>query len=217
MIKCCIFDLDGTVLDTITTITHFVNKALHKFGYGSITVDQCKYFAGNGARTLITRSLGYFGVTDSEEIERVLKVYDADYKADPYYLTERFAGITEALLTLRSRGVTLAVVSNKQDAIVREAIDHFFPEIFDKTAGGKDGIARKPSPDGPLAVLSELGISPEETAFIGDTSIDVETGVNLGAALVIGVLWGFRKRDELSAADVIASEVDEMLEAIINF
>lgn len=216
MIKCCIFDLDGTILDTITTITHFVNKALQKFGYGSITVDQCKYFAGNGARTLITRSLAYFGVSDKEEIERVLASYDADYKSDPYNLTEVFSGIPEALSALRSEGIKLAVISNKQDKITKDAIAYFFPGMFDLVYGGRDGVALKPAPDAPLALLRELGCRPEETAFIGDTSVDVETGKNMGAGRVIGVLWGFRKADELCAADVIISQTGELFDAVIK-
>ena len=216
MIKCCIFDLDGTILDTIATITHFVNKALHKFGYGSITVEEGRYFAGNGARTLITRSLAHFGELDPAVIDRVLDYYDKEYKADPYHLTTVFDGINELLLKLREEGIALAVVSNKQDAIAKAAVSHFFPNIFDIAAGGRSGIALKPAPDAPLAVLSELGFTPSECAFVGDTSVDVDTGRNMSAALVIGVTWGFREREELASADVIASTADEVFSAVLS-
>ena len=216
MIKCCIFDLDGTILDTIVTITHFVNKALHKFGYGSVTVEQCKYFAGNGARTLITRALAHFGVTDAAVIDEVLREYDADYKADPHHLTRAFDGITEMLGSLADRGVKLAVISNKQDAITKDAIAHFFPGVFDAVVGGRAGVPLKPAPDAPLLLLRELGIAPSECAFVGDTSVDVETGRNMGAGLVVGVLWGFRQIDELRDSDVIASSPSDILSALLR-
>ena len=216
MIKCCIFDLDGTILDTISTITHFVNKALHKFGYGSITVNEGRYFAGNGARTLITRSLAHFGESDPDLIERVLEYYDGEYNADPYNSTKVFEGINELLMKLKERGIALAVVSNKQDAIAKAAVSHFFPDVFDTVVGGRHGIALKPAPDAPLAVLSELGFTADECAFVGDTSVDVETGRNMSAALVIGVTWGFREREELAEADAIVSHPDEIFSAVAS-
>ena len=214
MIKCCVFDLDGTILDTISTITYYVNKTLQKIGYGEITEEQCKHFVGNGARKLIERTLAHFGLTDAELVNTVLGAYDKAYKSAPYHLTDCFPGMAELLLALRARGIKLAVVSNKQDAITREAVSHFYPDTFDAVVGGRDGVALKPAPDAPLALISGLGFSPDEVAFIGDTSVDVETGINMGAGLVIGVSWGFRKIDELSRADAIVHSPDEILSAI---
>ena len=211
MIKCCIFDLDGTILNTITTITHFVNKTLQKFGYPSITEEQCKYFVGNGARLLITRTLAHFGVTDERAVDAVLEEYDRDYKSDPYHLTSKYDGIDELLSGLRRSGISLAVVSNKQDRIAKDAVAHFFPESFDLVVGGKDGVPLKPAPDAPLSVLAELGFTPDECAFVGDTSVDVQTGKNMNAATVIGVLWGFRKKDELTEADHVVENPREIL------
>ena len=214
MIKCCIFDLDGTILNTITTITYFVNKTLQKFGYPNITEDQCKYFVGNGARLLITRTLAHFGVTDEKTVGAVLDAYDRDYKSDPYYLTAKYDGIDELLSGLRRAGIRLAVVSNKQDRIAKDAVAHFFPDTFDMVVGGKDGVPLKPAPDAPLSVLFELGFSPDECAFVGDTSVDVQTGKNMNATMAIGVLWGFRKRDELAMADRIVDEPSEILKLL---
>ena len=216
MIKCCVFDLDGTILDTISTITYYVNKTLQKFGYGEITEEQCKHFVGNGARKLIERTLAHFGLTDAELVNTVLDAYDKAYKSAPYHHTDCFPGMAELLLALRARGIKLAVVSNKQDAITREAVSHFYPDTFDAVVGGRDGVALKPAPDAPLALISGLGFSPDEVAFIGDTSVDVETGINMGAGLVIGVSWGFRKIDELSRADAIANHPAEILAIIEN-
>ena len=147
MIKCCIFDLDGTILNTITTITRFVNKTLQKFGYPNITEDQCKYFVGNGARLLITRTLAHFGVTDEKTVDTVLDAYDRDYKSDPYYLTAKYDGIDELLSGLHRAGIRLAVVSNKQDRIAKDAVAHFFPDTFDLVVGSKDGVPLKPAPE----------------------------------------------------------------------
>ena len=214
MIKCCIFDLDGTILNTITTITHFVNKTLQKFGYPNITEDQCKYFVGNGARLLIARTLAHFGVTDEKTVDTVLDAYDRDYKSDPYYLTAKYDGIDELLSGLHRAGIRLAVVSNKQDRIAKDAVAHFFPDTFDMVVGGKDGVPLKPAPDAPLSVLTTLGFSPEECAFIGDTAVDVQTGKNMNAARVIGVSWGFRKREELSDADYVADDPAQILRVL---
>ncbi len=214
MIKCCIFDLDGTILNTITTITHFVNKTLQKFGYPNITEDQCKYFVGNGARLLITRTLAHFGVTDEKTVDTVLDAYDRDYKSDPYYLSAKYDGIDELLSELHRAGIRLAVVSNKQDRIAKDAVAHFFPDTFDMVVGGKDGVPLKPAPDAPLFVLSALGFAPEECAFVGDTAVDVQTGKNMNAARVIGVSWGFRKREELSDADYVADDPAQILRVL---
>ena len=219
MIKCCIFDLDGTILNTITSITYFVNKTLKKYGIDPITEDECKYFAGNGARKLIIRSLASKGITDEAVIETVLADYNAAYDADPLYLTDAFDGIRELLASLAERKIRLAVLSNKPDSTVKSIVKSFFPGVFDEVRGGVEGVPLKPAPDIPLDILKGFGISPENTAWIGDTSTDVETGVNLGAALNIGVLWGFRKRDELEAAGahVIVSSPDEILREVVRF
>ena len=214
MIKCCIFDLDGTILNTITTITHFVNKTLQNFGYPTITEEQCKYFVGNGARLLITRTLAHFGVTDEKTVDTVLNAYDRDYKSDPYYLTAKYDGIDELLSGLHRAGIRLAVVSNKQDRIAKDAVAHFFPDTFDLVVGGKESVPLKPAPDAPLSVLSKLGFSPDECAFVGDTAVDVQTGKNMNAARVIGVSWGFRKREELSDADCVVDDPAQILRVL---
>lgn len=218
MIKCCIFDLDGTILNTITSITYFVNKTLRKYGIDTITEDECKYFAGNGARNLIIRALKSKGISDGATVETVLADYNAAYDADPLYLTEPFFGIEELLLSLSSKGIRLAVLSNKPDSTVKSIVNSFFPAMFDDVRGGVEGVPLKPSPDIPLAILSGFGISPENTAWIGDTSTDVETGINLGARLNIGVLWGFRKRDELEGAGAhfIAERPEQILSEVLR-
>ena len=217
MIKCCIFDLDGTILDTITTITHYVNVILKKHGIEPITVDECKYFAGNGAYKLIERSLNSRGIYDEDRIKSLLAEYVPAYDEAPLYLTEVFDGISDMLSALKAKGIKLAVLSNKPDTAVKSIVEHFFPGVFDEAAGGMDGVPLKPDPTAAVGILKRLGISESETAWIGDTSTDIETGKNLKAAMSIGVLWGFRKLDELvgAGADIVVNKTDEILKAVL--
>ncbi len=218
MIKCCIFDLDGTVLDTINTITYYVNITLEKHGIEKITVDECKYFAGNGARLLIERSLASKGITDEETIAALLDEYNAAYNANTRYLTKPFDDINDLLLSLKEHGIKIAVISNKPNPTVQPIIDCFFKDVFDVALGGLEGVPLKPDPAVPRLVLEKLGISERETAWIGDTSVDVQTGKNLGVSLNIGVLWGFRKIDELvgAGADIVVERADEILSAVLS-
>ncbi len=218
MIKCCIFDLDGTILDTIGSITHFVNKTFGEYGIDSVSVEECKYFAGNGARTLIKRALASKGVTDEALTEKILADYVLAYDKDPLYLTTVFEGIGELLSSLKARGVKLAVLSNKPDSTVKSIVKDFFGDVFDVVLGGREGVPLKPNPVAAIDMLNMLGFTPEETAWVGDTSTDIETAKNLKAALSVGVTWGFRKRDELEAAgaDIIASSADEILRGIVS-
>lgn len=220
MIKCCIFDLDGTILDTIHSITYFVNYAHKHFGIPEITVDECKYFAGNGAKTLINRTTASRGVTDTELVREVWQYYvDAYDNVDPYYLTSAFDGMKEVLTTLKEKGIKLAVISNKPDQTTKTVVKHFFGDIFDAVEGGREGMPLKPDPTLPSIVMQKLGATGEETAFIGDTSTDMQTGVNIGAAIKIGCLWGFRKVEELveSGADVLASVSSDILRAVEEY
>lgn len=218
MIKCCIFDLDGTILDTIETITHFVNKTLKKHQIDTITEEECKYFVGDGARNLIVRALKSKGITDSATVESVLSDYSKTYDDDPLYMTDVFPGIRELLLALAERKIRLAVLSNKPDSTVKSIVESFFSGVFDDVRGGIEGVPLKPAPDIPLDILRGLGIAPENTAWIGDTATDVKTGVNLGVALNIGVLWGFRQRAELqeAGAHVVVSSPEEILSEVLR-
>lgn len=216
MIKCCIFDLDGTVLDTVKSITYYVNKTFEAHGIDKITVDECKYFAGNGARLLIKRSLASKGIYDEGFLNKILPEYVASYDSDPWYLTAPFDGIVKLLSDLKSQGIKIAVMSNKPDSTVKIVVPHFFGDVFDIVLGGREGIPLKPDPAAAKEILGSLGISESETAWIGDTSTDIETGKNLNVRLTVGVLWGFRKREELegAGADVVASSADEILREV---
>ena len=130
MTKLCIFDLDGTVLSTMSTINYFVSRALTRCGLPAITDEECSGFGGNGARKLITRAFAYRGVTDEETVERALADYLADYDSDPFHLTVPYEGIVDMLSAIREQGIKIAVLSNKQDPSVKSAVGHFFGGQF---------------------------------------------------------------------------------------
>ena len=218
MIKACIFDLDGTLLDTITTITYYVNLILRREGLGEITEDECKYFAGNGAKKLIERSLSKFGIDDEEIFLRVLSDYMDAYNEAPLYLTRPYDGIPELVEGLRGAGVRLAVLSNKPDEAVGDIIDSFFKGSFEIVRGGRDGVPLKPDPAAVFDILAEMGIDRDEALYVGDTNVDMLTGRAAGAHKTIGVSWGFRKVDELlgAGADIIVHHPSEILEEALS-
>lgn len=219
MIKLAIFDLDGTVLSTLTTINYFVCRTLKKYGLEPITEEECCGFAGNGPKKLLTRSFAYRGVTDEEIVKRAIEDYIADYDSDPFYLTEPFDGVFEMLRGLKEQGIKIAIVSNKQDSSVKLAAEHFFGDLVDLAFGSREGVPTKPHPDSVLPVVSHFGVTPDECAFIGDSDVDVLTGINLGCALTVAVTWGYRSVEVLteSGAKVFANTVEDIIKIITEF
>lgn len=216
MIKCCIFDLDGTLLDTLTTITYYVNLVFERHGIDTLTNEECKKFVGSGAENLIRRALEYKGVCDGDRAVKILAEYVNEYDRNPLHLTTAFPGIEETLLSLKAKGIKLTVLSNKPDSAVKNIVASFFPNIFDAVYGQINGVPMKPEPSMANRVIGDMGASNSETAFIGDTEIDILTGKNLGVGLNIGVLWGFRGLDELkrAGADTVVSSAQEILSEI---
>lgn len=218
MIKYCIFDLDGTLLNTLDTITYYVNSTLEAEGLGTVSRDDCRRFVGNGARLLISRALDAVGVTDEETFDRVFARYNAAYDASPMYLTAPYEGILQMVDALRNAGVKLGVVSNKPDFATVSVVRTIFGESFEFVRGGRDGVPLKPAPDAPLALLGDMGGSAVECAFVGDTSVDILTAKNMGCALSVGVLWGFRDRNDLlgAGADKIVDNAAELTSVILS-
>ena len=212
MIKCCIFDLDGTLLYTLETIRFYLNKALEMNSVSPITKEECQSFVGSGVRVLIRSALDSRGINSPEIFERVLSDYSRAYDNEPYHLTQKYRGIDYLLSELKKCGIKLAVLSNKPDFATKRTIERFFPDTFDVVFGGRDNVALKPSPDGCLEILSELGFSANECAYIGDSDVDVITGKNMNAALNISVSWGYRTREELisAGATTIVSSAEEI-------
>lgn len=216
MIKACVFDLDGTLLDTLSTIAYYGNLALNKFGIQSIETDEYKYLVGNGVKILIERMLKATNSYSEEMYEKVYEYYNEQYNADTKRYTKPYPGICELLEELKKRKILIGVISNKPDFAAVNAIkDSFEDGLIDVAHGQIEGIKIKPEPDGAIMVLNELGVKAEECLYVGDTWIDMQTGKNLGA-YTIGVLWGFRDYDELKSngADMIIENPDEIIEYI---
>lgn len=216
MIKCVIFDLDGTLLSTLETITYHLNKALFSHSLGSVTLDDTRRFIGNGARKLVLRALAKNGVDDEDTLLRVLETYNRSYDSDPLPLTYPYDGVVRLVDSLYERGVILGVVTNKPEPTAIKLVESFFPKRFTFIRGGKSGVTLKPDPTEALALLYGVGLDESECAFVGDTDVDILTGKNMGAALSIGVSWGFRSREELAlaGADLVLGNAEDVLRVI---
>lgn len=218
MIKAVIFDLDGTILNTITTITHFVNQTLQKHNILPITEDECKTFIGDGARKLIERSLDSKGALTEELLGKILPEYNAAYDENPFHLTVPYEGIPELLSLLKSRGVKLGVISNKPHPTTVSAVAHFYPETFDVVFGGREGVPLKPATSAAEMMLSELGVSAGEVIYVGDSGVDMLFGKAFGAAYSLGAGWGFRSEEELlsAGADCVFMDAPSMEQYILK-
>lgn len=216
MIKCVLFDLDGTLLSTLETITYHLNTTISSLSLGGVTLEDTRQFIGNGARKLVSRALAKNGVTDETVVSDVLGRYNRAYDSDPLPLTVPYDGIVSLVDELHSRGITLGVVTNKPHPTAVKLVESFFPGRFSFVRGGGEGVILKPDPTESLRLIGELGIKACECAFVGDTDVDIFTGKNMGAALSIGVSWGFRDPRELrdAGADVVADVAHDVLRAV---
>ena len=217
-IKCAIFDLDGTLLNTIYTINYYLNLALARNGLGEIDKEKCVTFVGDGAVKLIQRALNFLGANTPEMFDKVFADYNTLYDAAPDYLTEIYEGIQAMLDTLKEQGIALGVLSNKPDYATKATVEKFFPGSFTIVCGSKQGVPLKPAPDALYSIISELGFTPAEVAYVGDSQQDVRTAGNANVALGISVDWGFRARSQLAdaGAKLIVSTPAGVTNAILN-
>ena len=214
--KACIFDLDGTLTNTLESMTYSVNLTLEEMGLSKITKDQCRLFVGNGARVLIEKSLKAAGDTDASRIEEGMEIYGRIFDRNCTYHVTPYEGIPEMLKALKDRGIHLAVLSNKPDRQTVKVVKEIFGDnIFDYAQGQKDGIRRKPAPDGVWYLMEQMQVSKEECLYIGDSEVDAATGKNAGLK-TIGVLWGFRDRKtlETAGADHLIERPEELLQFV---
>lgn len=205
-----IFDLDGTIADTIYSIRDGVNMALRKHGFPERDYEQTRAAIGNGARELIRLSLPEGRQSDDELVDRVLADYDRFYSLTYANVDGTYKGIDTAIKTLVERGYKIAVLSNKQDAYVKKIVALLFPDGEISYAMGQTALPKKPNPTVPLMIASKFGVSADECAFIGDSDVDVMTAKNAGMYSV-AVTWGYRPRSELLDADVLVDTADELL------
>lgn len=214
--KACIFDLDGTLTNTLESMTYSVNLTLEEMGLSKITKDQCRLFVGNGARVLMEKSLKAAGDTDASGIEEGMEIYGRIFDQNCTYHVTPYEGIPEMLKALKDKGIQLAVLSNKPDRQTVKVVKAIFgEELFDYAQGQKEGIRRKPEPDGVWYLMEQMHVSKEECLYIGDSEVDAATGRNAGLK-TIGVLWGFRDRKtlETAGADDLIDRPDELLQFV---
>lgn len=215
MIKACIFDMDGTTVNTINSIAYFANNALKKAGLEAIETDVYKKLVGNGAKVLVERMLETVGA-DKTYFDTVSPEYNTTYENDFLYLTEPYEGIIDMLKALKEMGIKVTILSNKPHSTAIKVSDALFgSELIDICYGAREGIALKPDPEGVYSIIDELGLKKEECIYIGDTSTDMKTGKAAGL-YTVGVLWGFRDEAELqeSGADIIISHPSELLDIV---
>ena len=216
MSQVILFDLDGTLTNTLESMTYSVNLTLKEMGLSQITKDQCRMFVGNGARVLIEESLKVSGDPKASRIEEGMKIYGRIFDQNCTYHVTLYEGIPEMLKALKDRGIHLAVLSNKPDRQTVKVVKEIFGDnIFDYAQGQKDGIRRKPEPDGVWYLMEQMQVSKEECLYIGDSEVDAATGKNAGLK-TIGVLWGFRDRKtlETAGADHLIERPEELLQFV---
>ena len=216
MYKVCIFDLDGTLTDTVESLTYSVNATLSELGLSQITEEQCKAFVGSGARKLIERSLKAAGDPELLHVEKAMEVYGRVFKENCTYHVAPYEGIVEMLDALKALGVRLAVLSNKPHLQTKDVVATFFgADTFTCVQGQKEGIPRKPDPAAVFMIAKELNVATEECLYIGDSDVDMQTG-NAAGVTTIGVTWGFRSREVLkeNGAAYIVDKAQEIISIV---
>ena len=191
-----IFDLDGTLLDTIHDLAASANYALSVYNMPEHTVEEIRSFVGNGVRQLMIQAVP--GGTDHPLFEEVLATFRYHYMEHSLDTTRPYEGIKETLAALKTRGCRLAVVSNKMMAATQSLCRHFFPDLIEIAVGEDEaaGIRKKPAPDLVDTALQQLGLGPDNAVYIGDSEVDIMTAKNAGLPC-ISVLWGFREHNFL--------------------
>lgn len=216
MYKACIFDLDGTLTDTLESLTYSVNATLRELGLGQITDEQCKAFVGSGARKLIERSIKAAGDSDALRIDEAMEVYGRIFKKNCTYHVKPYEGIVKMLECLKEQGVKLAVLSNKPHVQTQDVVATFFGnDTFVSVQGQREGIPRKPDPAAVYMIAKELNVTTQECLYIGDSDVDMQTGCAAGVT-TIGVSWGFRSKEVLKehGATYIVDKAEEIISIV---
>lgn len=213
--RAAIFDLDGTLVDTLEDLAISVNEMLASYGFPTHPLDEYRYYLGNGSKKLIERTLPKEKATDEAFVLEAMKRYQAIYEHHRDH-TGPFPGIQAMLDKLKAQGIPMGVCTNKHQQAADEIIGGMFPAgTFTTVMGDRPGLPIKPDPKKVLMMAKEYGVRPEEVAYFGDTSVDIDTAVNAGF-LPVGVLWGFRPEKELveHGAKVILASPEELFEKL---
>lgn len=200
-IRAAVFDLDGTLLDTLDDLTDSVNYALARSGFPLRTREEVRQFVGNGVRRLAERAVP--PGTGDETLSGFLACFRAHYAENMTNKTAPYPGVCEALAELKKAGIRTAIVSNKFDGAVKGLWRRYFPDTVDDALGERDGTPKKPDPALLLEALERLRVLPGEAVYIGDSDVDVETARNAGVPC-IAAAWGFRSEESLRAARPLA-------------
>ena len=211
--KAVLFDMDGTVLDTLDDLTDAVNYSLARFGLPEISREHARENLGNGAAYLVRHCLPEG--TDEALADQLITFYKPWYDAHCRVRTGPYAGILPLMERLKAAGVRQAIISNKPDPAVQELAAHFFPNLLETAVGESASVRRKPNPDAVLRAVEQMGLEKDDCVYVGDTEVDLATARNAGLAC-IAVSWGFRSEEQLLAAgaDRIAHSAEE-LEAML--
>lgn len=213
MKKAVIFDLDGTLSDSIHSIKYSGDRTMEKFGYGPFSVEQYKYFVGDGAANLVRRALQAGGDMELTHFEEAYALYRKVFQENCMYRVRPYEGIPELLAALKAQHVKIAVLSNKPHAETINVVETLYGKgYFDVIEGQREGMPIKPSPNGVFRILGQMEIGSEDLLYLGDTATDMKTGKAAGA-YTVGALWGFRDRKELEegGADAIIAYPLELL------
>jgi len=212
--KAVIFDMDGTLVNSIHAIMYSMNNVLARHGLERINMDQCKSFVGNGIKELVRKAAR----VESPGDERLNLYYHEmveDYSKNWDYQMYAYDGIAGLLDSLVQKNIKLGVNTNKNEDIAKLIIDKYFPGYFSYMAGGRDSMPKKPDPSGALLIAEKLGVSPSQCIYLGDSDVDIKTAKN-AKMYAVGALWGFRSREELirAGADAVIAEPMELLKII---
>jgi len=214
--KAVIFDLDGTLIDSLEDLADSANAMLESYGYPVHPLEEYRYFVGNGSRKLICRILPEEKAASESFVDEALEKYKAIYEERFLEKTRSYKGIMEMLKQLRDRKIPMAVCTNKHAEAANTIVKVLFePDTFVEIVGDKPGVPRKPDPAKLLQIARNMGVKPEEVAYLGDSMVDMQTAVNAGF-LPIGVLWGFRDKAELveHGAKVLLEKPADLLEKV---
>lgn len=201
MYRSVIFDLDGTLLNTLADLTDGVNYAMAQFGFPTHSQEAVRSFVGNGIRNLMLRAVPE--PLDSPRFEEVYQTFRTYYTANCQVKTCAYDGILPLLRELRRRGISMAIVSNKNDAAVKELSAFYFEGIIETAIGGREGVPLKPAPDSVYLAMEQIGAQTGSTIYVGDSDVDKQTADNAGLSCVL-VDWGFRPRQMLEKLNAMA-------------
>ncbi len=214
--KAVIFDLDGTLLDTLEDLANSMNRVLSRNKLPTHPVESYKYFVGDGASTLVRRVLPFEVESPEGVFERLLREFLEDYSNNWDVATKPYPGIDKLIKGLERKGLKMAILSNKPHKFTKLCVKRFLNDFtFNEVFGERPGVPRKPDPQGAIELAERLEVTPSQCIYLGDTSIDMKTAVAAGM-YPVGVLWGFRDKEELlkSGAKRLISHPEELFELL---